>query len=363
MILTSSKYTQRNPNAIKLREVTDFLIAKLLNVILYSVILLNFNLSVHANENIIKQAGIAIENKHYEQANTLFKQLLSSNEFKTQALFGLSKVAFFEEQLDRAENYIAEVMEVSANNPDYLFIAARIAGKQAQSASIFSRLSYANDAKEYFTRALEVNSNHKLSLIGLIKFHQRAPIIAGGDKGEIPKLLNRLRKIDKRAAFSIEAPILLNRGEQEKVFVLYNSALDSNEKTDTSTAQLRFDFAMLLSSKGQHEQALNELLAIEISNDDTSHDKFSMRYYQIGKIAAESNSRLELGLQNMTQYALLPENEKVIPIDWVDFRLAQLKFLLGDTSVNEQVLIKMKGKTSDKDLKKKIEIFWKKNKQ
>ncbi len=363
VILTSTKYTQQKANAIKRNRTTNFVRLKLLIVTLYSVMLLNFNLSVHANENTLRQAGIAIENKHYEQANTLFNQLLSDNEFKTEALFGLANVAFIEERLDRAEDYISEVLKVSPNNPDYLFIAARIAGKQAQSASIFSRLSYAKDARRYFIRALEANSNHISSLIGLIKFNQQAPIIAGGDKDEIPKLLNRLRKIDKRAAFSIEAPILLNKGEQEKVFALYGSALDSNEKTDTSAAQLRFDFAMLLSSKGQNEQALNELLAIEISNDDTTHDKFSMMYYQIGKIAAESNSRLELGLQNMTQYALLPENKRVIPIDWVDFRLAQLRFLLGDTSVNEQDLRKMISETSDKNLKKKIKTFWKENKQ
>ena len=347
-----------NPNEKAKLKSTRLLVA----ISFLILIMLNVTSLVQANENIFKRAKIAMDDSDYEQAATLFKRLASNNEFKTQALFGLAKVAFYQEQLDIADGHIAKVLAISPDNPEYLFIAARIAGKQAQSASIFSKLGYARDAKRYFLHALEIDKNHQPSLIGLIKFHQQAPILAGGDKDEIPTVLNRLRAIDKREAFSIEAPMLLNKGKVTKVLTLYNDALQAKPISDVANARFRFNFAMLMSSQGVYEHALEALISIDIKSDLEIADLLTMRLYQMGKMAAESNSQLELGLKSMTKYAKIPQKDKTISKNWVDFRMAQLRFLNNDQSINEQTLNKMIQTTSDNALKSKIKAFLKENK-
>jgi tetratricopeptide (TPR) repeat protein len=328
-------------------------------LIAVSFVILTFSFSLQANENILTRAELAVKAENYEQAHRLFNQLANNNDLKTEALFGLARVAFMTEHLDDAEEYISDVLELSPDNPEYLFIAGRISGKQAQSASIFSKLGYASDAKQYFSQALLINKSHQPSLIGLIKFHQQAPVIAGGDKDEIPNLFDRLRAIDRSAAFSIEAPILLNENKIDKVINLYNDAL--NDETDKN--RFRFDFAMMLSNHGLYKTALQELILIDINNVSKTADFLTMRLYQIGKLAAESTSQLALGLMSMTQYSLMPKVDKTISKDWVDFRLAQLMFLSNDNSVNQQTLIKMMKKTSDNVLKNKIKTFLHDNKQ
>lgn len=315
--------------------------------------------STKADEKILGLAEAEIKEKNYQKAQALFNQLSDTPGLRTEALFGLARVAFYQDKLDLAEDYILEVIEDSSDNPEYLFIAGRIAGKQAQNASIFTKLGYAKDAKKYFSQALDIDNHHKASLVGLIRFHQQAPSMAGGDKDKLPSLLTRLRKVDKRQAFELEAPELLQKNQQDRVFKLYQEALQAEE----GACEFKFNFAMMLVTFELYQQALTEINTIDVSHCEKSPELVSMRLYQIGKLAAESNSQLVLGLQKMTEYKALEKSDRTISDDWIDFRIAQLKFLSGDESVNQKYFKKMAATTRDKDLRKKIRSFMKSSQQ
>ena len=314
----------------------------------------------NADENTLMQAQIAMENNQYPLAQGLFKDLLKEDQFRTRALFGLAKLSFFNEQLDEAKEYILAVLTAAPNNPEYLFIAGRISGKQAESASIFTKLGYAKEAKSHFTRALQIDKVHKPSLIGLIRFHQRAPGIAGGDKDAIPSLLARLYEVDKRASFDIQAPYLLEQKKIEQVKSLYTEVLSSQSNKDSG--QFMFDFAMLLANEGLFTQALSELILIDVENESSESDFISMRLYQIGKLAAESSTQVLLGLASMNQYAQLPLAKKTISKDWIDFRLYQLRFLEKRQKHDREAIKKLQKNTSDNALKATIKSFLKTNK-
>lgn len=309
--------------------------------------------SIKADEKILGLAEAAVEEKNYQKAQALFTQLSDVPGLSTEALFGLARVAFYQDDLDLAEDYILEVIEESSDNPEYLFIAGRIAGKQAQDASIFTKLGYAKDAKKYFSQALDIDGHHQASLIGLIRFHQQAPSMAGGDKDKIPGLITRLRKVNKRQAFELEAPQLLKKNQLDKVFKLYKEALLSEE----SACEFKFDFAMMLVPFELYQQALEEINTIDVSHCEKSPELVHMRLYQIGKLAAESNSQLVLGLEKMTEYRSLEKSARSVSDDWIDFRIAQLKYLNGNKSVNQKYFKKLSAATRDKDLRKKIKSF------
>lgn len=315
--------------------------------------------------SILTLAALHLDNNHYDKAKELYEQLLTNQSMKTQAMFGLAKVYLYQDELDTAEDFIEKVLERSSEKPEYWFIAGRIAGKQAQSASIFTKLSYAKDTKKFFSKAQQLNKNHQASLIGLIRFHQQAPVMAGGDKAQISILLDRLRRLDKRAAFNIEAPLLLEEKRLDKLFSDYSEALKGSDRSDSignrsnnwQTEQFQFDFAMLLSAYGHYQPALKEFLSIKLPADQELPEFAIMRMYQIAKNAAESNSNLALGIKNIKQYSELADTQITIPRDWVDFRLAQLQFLKERSDNHRTHLIKLRKETSDKELKRKIKSF------
>lgn len=315
---------------------------------------------VKADDSKLTQAQSAMENNQYSLAQGLFEELLKEDKFRTSALFGLAKLSFFNEQLDDAEEYILKALMAAPNNAEYLFIAGRISGKQAESANIFTKLGYAKEAKRHFTRALEIDKFHKPSLIGLIRFHQRAPSIAGGNKDAIPILLARLYEVDKQASFDIQAPYLLEQKKIEQVMRLYTEVLSS--QSNHNSGQFMFDFAMLLANESMFQQALSELILIDVENENSDSDFISMRLYQIGKLAAESGTQLLLGLESMNQYAQLPMTKKTISKDWINFRLYQLRFLKERQKLDREAINKLRKNTSDKALKAKIKSFLKTNK-
>jgi len=290
------------------------------NFIFIPILVLMFSLSLNANESVLAEAKEAFESDQLEVAETIIKKALSSN----------------------------------PNDVEALFLAGRIAGKKAQHANIFSKLGYARDTKKYFTKALEINPNHQPSIIGLIRFHQQAPVMAGGDKQSVYEFMDKLRSVDARAAFDFEAPMLLDKNELETALLRYNAGL-KDTKSNVNIDQFRFDSAMVFSAYGHHQMALDAMLDIE--PDNKGFKDSSMRLYQLGKLAAESKSKLQLGLQSMKQYSHLPEEEQTIPKDWVEFRLAQLSFLINKQAKDRELLLKIQATTTEESLKQKITSF------
>jgi hypothetical protein len=81
---------------------------------------------------------------------------------------------------------------------------------------------------------------------------------------------------------------------------------------------------------------------------------YHMRFYQIAKAAAESESQLELGLQSINQYQTFAEKDKVISSDWIHFRNAQLAYLIDKSEQNKKKLLDLGKQTNDQSLKNKI---------
>jgi tetratricopeptide (TPR) repeat protein len=286
---------------------------------------------------------------------TTFTLLLSFSINANESYLTEAKQAFESGQIEAAETSIEKALKINPNDVDVLFMAGRIAGQRAQQANIFSRLGYARDSKRYFTKALEINPKHKSSIIGLIRFHQQAPVMAGGDKEAVFEFIDVLRSVDKRTAFPIEAPLLLQNEQFDLAKRRFEEALKSSSGQNKS--QFLFDSAMVFSSYGHYQEALKHMLSIDMSNESTTSSFADMRLYQLGKLAAETRSNLDLGYESMKQYSQLPEKNKTIPQDWVEFRLVQIQFLKNPNTRDSKPFLKIQSSTSDDSLKEKIRSF------
>lgn len=308
----------------------------------------------HGNDMILKNAELAYHNKDFDKSERLYNKLTSSDAYQTRATLGLAKVAFHKDQFDVAKTHIQSLLKASPKQAEHQFWAARIYAKLAQNASVFKKFGLAKTSKKHFIKALVINPLHKPSLIGLIKFHQQAPSIVGGDKDQIPVLLKRLRSIDPDQAFSIEVTTLFKEGKIDQAFKQYNAQLKHAKNPNKMT----FDFAMLLAQQQLYIQALVKLKAIN-THDQTVKDPYieHMRLYQMAKCAAESQSDIDLGLKSIREYIKTPESDNKISKDWVDFRLAQLLYLSNDKGSAVKLFKTIHQSSSDDDLKKRVSEY------
>ena len=189
-------------------------------------------------------------------------------------------------------------------------------------------------------------------MIGLIHFHQQAPTLAGGDNASVPELVTFLWELDAREAFFFEAPKMLRKKGLERAWLLYEKAV--NAESNIEKGRFHYDFAMMLSNNGYYKEALSQLLEIDLDGYSELPDFYHMRFYQIAKTTAESNSQLELGLQSINHYQTFAEQDKIISPDWISFRSAQLTYLIDKTEQNTKQLEILGNQTSDKDLRRKI---------
>lgn len=265
-----------------------------------------------------------------------------------------AETALSNNQLEKAQQYIRLVLQTQPDEPDHLFVAGRIAGEQAQQANIFSKLGYARAAKQYFERALSIAPEHKNSIIGLIRFHQQAPVMAGGEKESIPALVEQLRGVDQKAAFSFEASRLLDQGQLQQLDERFNAALLEDPQKDNG--RFKFEHAMRLSSYQYYSQALEIMMSIDITAQE-SEEWVAMRWYQLAKLAAESHRELNLGIRSIERYAALPETQRTIADDWIQFRATQLRYLNEHPATRVREFQRIKEATADDSLKRKINQF------
>jgi tetratricopeptide (TPR) repeat protein len=286
---------------------------------------------------------------------SLSSVFISEESLANESLLEIAQQAFAKEQLETAQTYIEKALQQHPEKPDALYLAGRIAAKQAQQANIFSKLSYAKDAKNYFEQALSIAPQHRDAIVGLIRFHQEAPVLAGGEKESIPDLVAQLKQVDEKAAFSFEVQKMLQEKPLEWVHQSYLRALNSSSAEQDET--FKYDYAMWLSNFGYHSKALDVLMSIDKNNQAATQSFSAMLHYQLAKQAAESKRQLALGITSIEQYAQLPAEQRTISDEWISFRLTQLRYLNQHSDTSIQDFERLKEESEDGSLKRKISQF------
>jgi tetratricopeptide (TPR) repeat protein len=103
--------------------------------------------------------------------------------------------------LDRGdiEQAVSQFQKAVAANPnsfDGHYYLGMAYGRSAQKASIFSKLSLAKNAKDEFTRAVELNPSSADARLRLIEFYVMAPAIVGGGEDKALAQAAELKKRD-----------------------------------------------------------------------------------------------------------------------------------------------------------------------
>ena len=98
-----------------------------------------------------------------------------------------------------ADQTIAQLQKVVAADPNSFEAHYQLGiayARGAERASMFSRLSLANSAKDEFERAVELNPGSADARLRLIEFYLKAPIIVGGGEENALAQAAELKKHD-----------------------------------------------------------------------------------------------------------------------------------------------------------------------
>lgn len=262
-----------------------------------------------------------------------------------------SRLMLGADQYDEAEEFLESLVESYPDEAEahYLFGATNLS--QAQRASIFSKLGYAETGLEHLLKAVKLNPEHLKAHSVLVQFYQHAPSMAGGDVEKAKNHAQILKSIDPEEGFLSLASIAASEQDEKAALVVVQDGLQALPES----SQLHFQSAILSQQLEQWEQAsasLNNAVKYAESEKQAIRAK-----YQIGRNSVLSKSDLDAGLSAMKEVLEMPTSDQHISVDWAHFRTAELYLQKGDKEIAKKHYLLAKDMTEDSELRSRLKKF------
>ncbi len=166
-------------------------------------------------------------------------------------------------------------------------IAAGAYGRMAQSASIFSKLSWAKKCLGAYQKAVELEPTRYAAQLDLMHYYLAAPSIAGGGRDKADAQAARLATLE--VSWGHVARAALARADKD--YERYEAEMKAAIAANPDEMLHRISYALDLSRVERWTDAFAVLdAAIEKSPDDLRLS------YQLGRLAAVSGQQLQRGL-------------------------------------------------------------------
>tara|TARA_R110000744_G_scaffold8364_1_gene27862 strand:+ start:316 stop:1293 length:978 start_codon:yes stop_codon:yes gene_type:complete len=298
----------------------------------------------------IEQGITAFENGNLPLAKSI---LLQQSDKAYQKPLYLALIAEKDGELDEAEEYIEQAIELDAKNAEVQFTYAKIMAEQAEASSIFSLTGYIKKVKKAFIVAVELAPKNIEYRRALIQFHLNAPSMLGGDINEALQHAQVLKGVDELSGTSALIQVHGKKGDDDK----FDEELKIAMLNFADEPELYYQLGIYYQEKESFSEALINFR--KSANMTTSTDKQRIAKYsavfQVGRTSLFSNSNFDEGEKAITQYL----NEAVISSsmpskDWAKFRLANIVEAQGKKS-NAIILYKdLVQESSDKALQELV---------
>ncbi|NMP17474.1 tetratricopeptide repeat protein [Thalassotalea sp. Y01] len=304
-----------------------------------------------ASSAIATEAIDALHLKQYDKAKTLLLQQPDSLD----KLFYLGQIAYFEKDLDKAEQYFQQVVDNDSANAEQHYWLAKVSLSQAANASIFSAPGYARTAKQHFEKSLHVNPKHQGSLKGLIRFYLHVPGIAGGSVDKAEHYARRLQSVDQ-----IEGTMaLLNIYEHDDNEQALTTTLANTLQQHPDNARVLTKAGFIYQQRQDYRLAFDYFSQASAQYNQSQENSYALSaLYQLGKTAVLSGQNLSAGQQALQSYLKQPKSPMTSELPsaaWAHYRLAQVLALTDQTNRAQAHLRQSKLRNSDdKELEKRL---------
>lgn len=196
-----------------------------------------------------------------------------------------------------ALEFAEETVEMA---PDYApahYWLGNAFGARIGQVGMLSQASMAPKIRASFQRALDIDPNLHAARIGLVEFYLQAPGIVGGSVDEARRQADELKRRDPPYGHYARARVLAKEGKEAQARQAYLAAHAARPE------QAEFRMAADLA----HQQSGDWERSFAIFEAWTREDpKAAGAWYQIGRAAALSGQRLEIGADALRRYLSLP---------------------------------------------------------
>lgn len=253
------------------------------------------------------------DKEDFSKAKPLFQKYLNShpNHKKTREYLG--DIAGYTENWEVAITYYEDLLEEDKNNANYNFKYGGALGMKALSVNKLRALTYISDIRTAFEKAAELDPEHIETRWALVEFYIQLPGIIGGSENKAIEYANELGGISEVDGHLANGYIAEYSDRPKDAEGFYKKAIEVGGSPHTYEK---------LSSL--YENSSQPKKAIEASAESLKIHKRNQLNYQIGKIAAQYNVKVEIGIICLQKYI---ENHSVkdgVPKDWAYYRLAQI---------------------------------------
>ncbi|ASD67800.1 tetratricopeptide repeat protein [Pseudoalteromonas piscicida] len=293
-----------------------------------------------------------------EHAKTLFEQqvkvdaeqafLALQETHSNESFYYLGRIKLASDKLDEAEDYLKKALRLEPNSADEYYWYAKVNAEQIKHASIFSKLSYANNIENAFLAAIDKDSAHIKAQQGLFYFYLSAPSIAGGSEAKAVQQIRAIEALSSHAAMKLWIDFYLQTGNDEALITYTNTLLERK----TIDEAVLFKAGIALQSIKHYDGAFVFFRTL-IVKKEPKH--YAAGLYQIGRTAVFSQVNVGEGIAALQAYLTLEIGADDPDKNWARLRLSQLYMLQGDTPRAKQLIGELKStRIGDKDLIKAI---------
>lgn len=252
------------------------------------------------------------------------------------------------DEYDDAEAFYEDLVERYPEQAEAHYLYGATNMTQAQHASIFSKMGYAEKGLEHLHKAVELDPTHRKGHVFLSQFYSFAPGMVGGDVNKAREHAAIVKTLDAEQGIELLAGIEARHESEEAGLAVLQKGLEALPES----SRLHHAMALRLQEDENWGAAREHLqLALNKANDD--EDKYKA-LYQVGRTAVLSESQLEEGIAAFEQVLNNADDTRGISIDWAHYRAAQLYVLHKDKAGAKAHYDQALAMTSDKELQKKL---------
>ncbi|OHE82256.1 MAG: hypothetical protein A2X76_06810 [Lysobacterales bacterium GWF1_69_6] len=196
-----------------------------------------------------------------------------------------------------ALEFAEETVELSPGHAPAHYWLGNAYGARIGQVGMLSQASMAPKIRASFQRAIELDPNLHDARTGLVEFYLQAPGIVGGSVDEARKQADELMRRDPPRGHYARARVLAKEGKEAQAGQAYLAAHAARPQQ----AEFRMAAGMV------HQQSGDWDKAFAIFETWTREEpKAAGAWYQLGRAAALSGQRLELGAEALRRFLALP---------------------------------------------------------
>lgn len=174
------------------------------------------------------QIEALIESGHFKQLAWSI-DITKTSDAETLYLLSIFKEAFG--KTDEAVQYADRAVKADPNRAKYHLQLAGALSDQAETASLFKKLSLAGRIRSELETSMKLEPRNTDCLMGMMMFYQQAPSIVGGSKNKAKQLAKEIGELDTSKGYLAQAQLARKNKDKQKLEGLYLSAIKADPKS------------------------------------------------------------------------------------------------------------------------------------